>query len=288
MQKDFLTIAQLTKTELIELLTLAKTQGKGVTSTVLAGKQIAMLFEKQSLRTKASFEVGIRELGGQLSYFSQAECGKLGERESVADFGHVMERYYDGLVARVYSHERLADLAQKTHIPVINALSDLEHPCQALADLLTIWQSLGKLDNFKMVFLGDGTNVARSLAESSKILGFEFCLIGPKKYWFHLDGITCTEDLTGLQNADVVVTDTWISMGSEAEAATRLKELGAYQLNQETLAMANKDAIVLHCLPAHRGEEVTDSVLDGPQSKIFDEAANRLPVQKAVLIKLFS
>lgn len=288
MHKDFLAITDLSKAELIGLLDLAARQKRGVTSDALAGKQLAILFEKPSLRTRSSFEVGIRELGGQLTTFSAAECGRLGERESVYDFAHVIAGFYDGLIARVFDHAKLIELANYTNIPVVNALSDREHPCQILADLLTIRETLGTIEGIKIAFLGDGNNVARSLAVAAKTLGSHFTLIGPKAYRLDDNTIEQTEDLTaGLKDADVVVTDTWASMGSESEAAARATVFAPYQLNTAALALAKKNAIVLHCLPAHRGEEITDEVIDSAHSVVFAEAANRLPVQKAVLLRLF-
>jgi len=290
MKKDFLSITDLSKDELLEILKLAKAQKNSASSKILEGKEIALYFEKPSLRTKASFEVGIRKLGGELSYFSANESGKLGERESVSDFAKVLSKYFDAIVARVFEHAELAKLAQNAEIPVVNALSDLEHPCQILADLLTIREKLGRLDNFKLTFIGDGNNVARSLGHAGEILGFEFILAAPSKYQFdQAEKITQTENLDdALTNTDVVYTDTWTSMGDETESVERREILTPFQLNTGVLKKAKPDAIVLHCLPAHRGEEITDDVIDGKNSVVFEQAANRLPAQKALLIKIFN
>ena len=288
MQKDFLSIADLNREELLELLDVAATQKHQVTSKILENKNIALIFEKQSLRTKASFEVGIRELGGSISYFSSAESGRLGERESIEDFARVLSGYFDGVIARVHDHVALEKFAANAKVTVINALSDREHPCQALADLLTIREKLGKLEGIKLAFLGDGNNVALSLALASEILGFDFVLAGPKKHFLKYEQIKQTENLDEvLKDADVIYTDTWISMSDETKAAKCETEFKPYQLNADALKKAKPGAIVMHCLPAHRGLEITDEVIDGKQSVIFDQAANRLPAQKALLIKMF-
>ncbi|MBU1089647.1 ornithine carbamoyltransferase [Patescibacteria group bacterium] len=289
MQKNFLSITDLSKDEILELLEVAATQRLRVISEMLRHQHLALYFEKPSLRTKASFETGISELGGSFSYFSAVDTGQLGERESVEDLAKTMSEYFAAIVVRVYSHANLEKFAAVASVPVINALSDREHPCQVLADLLTIREKLGRLEGFKLAFLGDGNNVALSLALAAEILGFEFILAGPKDHHLKYDQIKQTEDIdAALQNADVVYTDTWTSMGDEAEEAKRKKLFLPFQLNAETLKKAEANAIVMHCLPAHRGKEITDEVIDGEQSVVFQQAANRLPVQKALLIKLFS
>ncbi|MFH0834400.1 MAG: ornithine carbamoyltransferase [Patescibacteria group bacterium] len=287
MKKDFLSITDLPKEQILDLLDVAALQKRGITSDVLKNKKIALYFEKPSLRTKASFEVGIQELGGEFSYFSTDEVGKMGERESVDDFAHVLSGYFDAIVARVYDHVNLAKFAGTASIPVINALSDHEHPCQILADLLTIREKLGRLDKFKLAYLGDGNNVALSLALAAEILDFEFILAGPKKYQLGYSQIKQTENLDeALDEADVIYTDTWNSMGEPKKSDETI--LTPFQLNAAALQKAKPKAIVLHCLPAHRGQEITDEVLDGPQSAVFEQAANRLPAQKSLLIKLFA
>ena len=287
MEKDLLSIGDLTAAEILEIVELAKTQTSGIYSDILKEKQLVLIFEKPSLRTRASFEAGIRELGGGVTYFSAAENGRLGERESIPDYAHTLESYYSAIIARVFSHADLKQLAENTKIPVINALSDVEHPCQILADLVVISNHLKRLENFKLVFLGDGNNVAFSLALAAKILGFEFVLVGPKEYFLLDKNIQQTEDIAvALQNADVIYTDTWVSMGDEAEATARKKMFQPYQLNKKNLALAKPEAIVMHCLPAHRGQEITDEVIDSSQSVVFEQARSRLSAQKAVMIKL--
>lgn len=271
----------------MDLLSASANQKRGATLDVLAGKQIALYFEKPSLRTKASFEVGVRELGGDFSYFSTIDVGKLGERESIDDFAKVLSGYFDLVIARVFEHENLEKFAEASEIPVVNALSDREHPCQILADLLTIREKLGRVNDFKLVYLGDGNNVALSLALAAEILGFEFVLAGPKKYQLEYPQIHQTENLDeALAGTDVIYTDTWNSMGEPKKSDETI--LTPFQLNADVLKKAKPSAIVLHCLPAHRGKEITDEVLDGPQSVVFEQAANRLPVQKALLAKMFT
>lgn len=288
MQKNFLSIADISRDEILELLEVANTQKKRVTSEILKGKNIALLFEKESLRTKASFETGIHELGGNVSYFSSVESGRLGERESVEDQARSMSRFFDAIVARVNDHVALEKFASASSSPVINALSNRENPCQILADLLTIKERLGRVNDFKMVFLGDGNNIALSLAIASEIMGFEFVLAGPKKYFLPYSQINQTEDLdAALKDADVVYTDIWGSNGDKKEEAAKIAAFFPYQLNMENLRKAKNDAIVLHCLPAHRGSEITSDVMDSTQSAVFDQSENRLAAQKALLIKIF-
>ncbi|MCF7836802.1 ornithine carbamoyltransferase [Candidatus Gracilibacteria bacterium] len=289
MKKDFLSLADLSKEELLELLEVAATQRLRVTSQILKNRHLALYFEKPSLRTKASFETGIGELSGTFSYFSATDAGKLGERESAEDLARTMNGYFAAIIARVHDHIALEKFAAASDIPVINALSDREHPCQVLADLLTIRGELGRLDNFKLAFLGDGNNVALSLALAAEILGFEFMLAGPAKYQLKFDQIKQSENINEvLANADVVYTDSWTSMGDEAKADEREATFRPFQLNADALKKAKPSAIVMHCLPAHRGEEITNEVIDSKQSIVFEQAANRLPAQKALLIKLFS
>ncbi|MDD3066749.1 MAG: ornithine carbamoyltransferase [Candidatus Gracilibacteria bacterium] len=288
MQKNFLSIADISRDEILELLEVANTQKKRVTSEILKGKNIALLFEKESLRTKASFETGIHELGGNVSYFSAIESGRLGERESVEDQARSMSRFFDAIVARVSDHVALEKFASASSSPVINALTNRENPCQILADLLTIKERLGRLNDFKMVFLGNGNNIALSLAIASEIMGFEFVLAGPKKYFLPYNQINQTEDIdSALQDADVVYTDIWGNNTDKKEEAEKFTAFLPYQLNRENLDKAKKDAIVLHCLPAHRGNEITSDVMDSTQSAVFDQSENRLAAQKALLIKIF-
>lgn len=288
MEKDFLSMNDLSKPELADILDLAARQKRGQVSDVLANKMVALYFEKPSLRTVCSFDVGAKELGAQTTFLNSQGSGKMGERERVKDLAKNLSGFYDAVVARVFSHKALEEFARESNIPVINALSDREHPCQILADLLTIREKIGKLDGIKLAYLGDGNNIAHSLALAAKIWGFDFALAGPRSHWLENPEFKQTEDLDEvLADADVVCTDTWTSMGDEAEAAERREIFAPYQLNSKRLAQAKPEAIVLHCQPAHLGEEITTEVFDGPQSAVRLEAANRLPVQKAVLMRLF-
>jgi len=265
--------------------------------SVLDGKIIALMFEKPSLRTRVSFEVAMRQLGGHTIYLSPAEVG-LGERESVSDVARVLSRYVDGIAVRTFSHQTLETLAGYSGVPVINALSDLEHPCQALADLLTIYEKKGELNGLTLAFVGDGNNVAHSLLLAASLMGMNFRIASPLGYavqdrilhmaqGYATDSgaeIFCTEEpRLVVSGADVVYTDVWTSMGQEAEAERRCRIFASYQVNSELLSLAREDAILMHPLPAHRGEEVAEGILDSPQSVVFDQAENRLHLQKALL-----
>ncbi len=260
----------------------------------LVGKTLGMIFEKPSLRTRVSFDVGITHLGGHPVYLSPQEVG-LGKRESVADVARVLASMCDGIVARVFSHEALVEFAGYSKVPVINALSDVEHPCQALADLLTLDENRG-LENRKIAYVGDGNNVSHSLMLLCAKLGVRFAAATPEGYempqeWVDKareEGeIEITNDpAVAVKDADAVYTDVWTSMGQEEETEKRLKVFPPYQVNAELMAKANDGAIVLHCLPAHRGEEITHDVMESPQSKVFEQAENRLHAQKAVLLHL--
>ncbi len=278
--KHFLSITDLSAKEIWQILHLAKKLKSNVhpggIHQLLKGKNMVMLFEKPSLRTKLSFDLAINQLGGHAVYFGKEEVG-LGKREAIPDAAKVISSMADLIVARVYSHKDLKELALNSKVPVINALSDLEHPCQALADLMTIFEAKGKLKGLRVSFLGDAdNNVARSLKLGCKLLGMSFKAGSP-------DTLSAVEAAEG---ADVIVTDTWISMGQENEKSERLKKFAPFQVNKKVMSLAKKDAIFLHCLPAHRGYEVTSEVIDGPQSKVFEEAENRLHVQKSLLIHL--
>lgn len=279
--KHFLSITELDANEIWQILKLAvkfksELKNKGRNKHVLKDKSQVMLFEKPSLRTKLSFDLAMHQLGGHSVYFGQNEVG-IGTRESVSDIAKVTSSMANLIVARVYSHKALKEFAQSSTVPVVNALSDLEHPCQALADLLTIFETKGKLEGLTVSFIGDAdNNVARSLKLGCELLGMSFKAGSP-------DSQSAEEAATGV---DVIVTDTWISMGQENEAHQRLKKFAPYQVNQKIMSLAKKDAIFLHCLPAHRGYEVTSEVIDGPQSKVFQEAENRLHIQKALILFL--
>jgi len=298
--KDLLSIADLNSQQIQLLMSNTqdiKAQGQ---STALSGKTLALLFEKPSLRTRISFELAIQQLGGQAIYLSPAEVG-LGQRESVPDVARVLSRYVDIIAARTFSHQTLELLAENADLPVINALSDREHPCQALADLFTIYEKKGELSGLSLTYIGDGNNVASSLLLAASLCGMNFRLASPTGYKVPADimkqaekfadesggSILDTED-TGLavSSADVVYTDVWTSMGQEAEAEDRRHVFAPYQVDDELMSLASNGAILMHPLPAHRGEEVTPDVLDGPQSVVFDQAENRLHLQKALLVEM--
>jgi len=300
--KDLLSIADLGDEDLTSFVAGAvdlKARGR---SSLLQGKVLGLLFEKPSLRTRVSFEVAMRQLGGEAIYLSPAEVG-LGERESVADVARVLGRYVDVIAARVFSHRTAAELAYHAGVPVINALSDLEHPCQALADLLTVYEKKGRLAGVTLGFVGDGNNVAHSLMLAAALAGMNFRIASPADYavdkavlhaaQHYAAGsgasIFCTQEPSeAVRAADVVYTDVWTSMGQEAEALERQRAFTGYQVDARLLSLAREDAIFLHDLPAHRGEEVTDDVMDGPQSAVFDQAENRMHAQKALLAKMMA
>ncbi|MBV9867531.1 MAG: ornithine carbamoyltransferase [Abitibacteriaceae bacterium] len=260
----------------------------------LEGRTLALVFEKPSLRTRVSFDIGMYQLGGHAVYLSPAEIG-LGQRESVGDIARVLSRMCNGIMARVFDHATVTGLAEYATVPVINGLSDLEHPCQALADLLTLHEHKG-LAGHKMAYLGDGNNICHSLMLLCAKLGVRFAAATPEGYEPLPEFVHAAKELgeveivrdpkAAVQDADAVYTDVWTSMGQEAETAKRNEVFPAYQVNAELMRYAKPDAIVLHDLPAHRGEEITDEVMDSPQSVIFDQAENRLHAQKAVLVWL--
>ncbi len=304
MHKDFLDIIDYSPKEIQDLLDLAirlkKEYKAGGNEPVLKGKVLAMIFQKPSLRTRVSFDVGMRHLGGDALYLSPNEIG-LGKRESIADVARVLDGMVHGIMARVFDHDHLIQLAQWTTIPVINGLSDYSHPCQALADVLTIYEEFGKIKDINITYVGDGNNVAVSLMQIAAKLGANFTIANPQDYDMPAEAIeTCKpiaeengSKLTFLRdpheavkNAHVIYTDTWTSMGQEEESAKRERVFPPYQINDALVKEADKDAIVLHCLPAHRGQEITDEVADGPHSRLFQEAHNRLHAQKAVLYTL--
>ena len=261
---------------------------------VLDGHSLAMVFMKASLRTRVSFEVGMRHLGGGALYLSPAEVG-LGERETAADVARVLSGMAEGIMARVFEHEAIDDLARHASVPVINGLSDRSHPCQALADIYTIEQIAGDCHGLTMAFVGDGdNNTARSLIEAAGLAGMEIRVIAPKGYqprpeeWDSgCEPDLVTDALDAVEGADVLYTDVWTSMGQEAESAQRTADLRDYQVNSGLLdRTGNPDVIVMHCLPAHRNEEITDAVMDGHHSRVFQQAHNRLHAQKALLAHL--
>jgi len=298
--KDLLSISDLTREDIRLLISDAVDMKAAGWLSSLSGKTLALLFEKPSLRTRVSFEVAMRQLGGQTIYLSPAEVS-LGERESVSDVARVLSRYVDAIVARTFSHQTLEALAGYSSVPVINALSDLEHPCQALADLFTIYEKKGELDGLTLAFVGDGNNVAHSLLLAASLAGMNFRIATPPAYAVEDDifnlaqnnaigtggEIFYTEDpRQAVSGADVVYTDVWTSMGQEAEAQERRQVFAGYQVDSELLSLAREDAILMHPLPAHRGEEVAEGILDSPASVVFDQAENRMHVQKALLAEI--
>ncbi len=298
--KDFLSISDLDAEDIHSLISYAvESKGKEWTN-LLGGKILAILFEKQSSRTRVSFEVAMRQLGGDTIYLSQSEVG-IGKREPVKDIARVLGRYVDAIAARTFSHRTVEELAEYSGVPVINALSDLEHPCQALADLLTIHEKKQTLAGLNLAFIGDGNNVAHSLLLAATLTGINIRIASPTGYtvlerYISLAkeyaavsgaGILLTEQPEeAVKDADVVYTDVWASMGQEAEAEQRQRVFAGYQVNAKLMSLAKKDAIFMHDLPAHRGEEVTDDVLEGTQSVAFDQAENRLHAQRALLAKM--
>jgi ornithine carbamoyltransferase len=259
----------------------------------LRGRSLAMIFEKPSTRTRVSLEVAASELGAHALYLSAGEL-QLGRGETIADTARVLSRYVHGITARVFSHNTVVQLAKHASVPVINALSDWEHPLQVLADLQTMRQRFESLEGLKIAWIGDGNNVCNSLILACAIMGMEIAVASPQGYQPKARILDQAKELGGramigaepaeaAKGADVLVTDTWISMGDEGQEAERLRVFGKYQVNAELMRLASADAIALHCLPAHRGQEITDEVMDGPQSAVFDEAENRLHTSKAVM-----
>ncbi len=262
----------------------------------LKGKTLAMVFQKPSARTRVSFEVGMYQLGGYALYLAPTDIG-LGERESVEDIARVLARYNDGIMARVFAHSDVLELAQFADVPVINGLSDLLHPCQVMADLLTIVEHKERVEELTVAFVGDGNNVCNSWLNAACRLDFNLSLAVPEGYEPDREifqraaganpGIAITPSpAEAVEGADVIYTDTWTSMGQEEGAERRRKDFQGYTVDEELVSKAKEDVIVMHCLPAHRGEEITDAVIDGPHSVVFDEAENRLHAQKAILVEL--
>lgn len=295
-----LSISDLPADEIRDLIEQAGAMKGQSRLSLLAGRSMALLFERPSLRTRVSFEVAMSQLGGHSMYLSPEEVG-LGHREAAGDVGAVLSRYVHGMVARVRSQATLQLLAENASVPVINGLSDEEHPCQALSDLLTIHEKKGRLKGLVMAYVGDGNNVAQSLLLGGALSGMEVRLACPQPYRVlaavvikarALAGpnggqvVETTDPRQAVDGADVVYTDVWYSMGHEEERDVRLRVLAPYQVNSALLGRARDDVIVMHCLPAHRGEEITDEVLDGPGSVVLDQAENRLHMQKAILAKL--
>jgi ornithine carbamoyltransferase len=272
---------------------------QGVRESLLPGRVLGLLFEKQSLRTRVSFEAGMTQLGGG-SLFLGSDVG-FGARESMADFARVLSQYVDGVVMRCKLHQTVAEVAEHSTCPVINGLTDFAHPCQALADLYTLRELVGKLNGLTLAYVGDANNVARSLVEGCGRLGMKIVVATPSAYQFspediarfkreipQLDLTTTTDPIAAVKGAVAVYTDVWASMGQEAESAKRRKDFAAYQVNAALMKHAPSEAYFMHCLPAHRGEEVTDEVIDGPNSVVVQQASNRMHVQKGVLAWLLT
>ncbi|MDO8612308.1 MAG: ornithine carbamoyltransferase [Dehalococcoidia bacterium] len=270
---------------------------QGDSRRLLAGKVLALVFEKPSLRTRVSFDVGMRQLGGECLYLSPPEVG-LGSREPVEDVARTLSRYVDGIAARTFEHHTVEELARWATVPVINALSDGEHPCQALADVLTVEEKKGRLAGVSLAFVGDGNNVARSLCLAAAMSGMEFRFASPAGYELPAETVARAEEMArasggsvaclndpkeAVRGADVVYTDVWASMGQEAHASARREAFQGYQVDARMMSLAAADAVFMHDLPAHRGEEVAAEVIEGPQSVVFDQAENRLHAQKAAL-----
>jgi len=296
-KRDLISIADLTRAQLEEIITLAQRlkadRRTGWPHPLLAGKTLAMIFEKPSLRTRVTFEVGIGQLGGHAVYLAPQDIG-LGTRETVADVAQNLSRWVDLIMARTFAHATIVELAEHATVPVINALSDLLHPCQILADCLTLIEQRGQLDGLKVTFVGDGNNVVNSWINAASKFPFHFALACPAGYEPDAEvlkrgrkngaQVTVTSSVEeAVRDADAVYTDVWTSMGQEDEREKRLQAFKGYQVNARVMAKARKNALVMHCLPAHRGEEITADVLESPQSVVLEQSENRLHVQKAIM-----
>jgi len=292
MKKDFLSIRDLSKKEVEELFLLTKRLKQTKIGDVghrqvvsLQDKVFALVFEKPSLRTRVTFETAIYELGGSPIYLSPQDIG-LGKRESIPDVARNLSLWVSGIIARVFAHQSIVELAQYATIPVINALSDLEHPCQALADLFTIYEKFKSFDGLKFAYIGDGNNVCRSLMLLAETCGLKLWVATPKGYEPNAKLRTLNDPIEAIRNADVVYTDVWASMGQETEKENRMKIFKDFQINKELLKYAKPECLIMHCLPAHRGEEITSEVLDSKNSIVLQQASNRLHTQKALLAML--
>jgi ornithine carbamoyltransferase len=282
-------------------VTLKKELKAGGNQPLLKGRVLGMIFQKPSLRTRVSFDMAMRQLGGDALYLSPNEVG-LGQRESIADVARVLAGYVDAIMARVFEHEHVVELAKWSDVPVVNGLSDYNHPCQGMADALTIQEKFGNLKGVNVTFIGDGNNVAVSLLHICTKLGANFTLASPEGYDLVPQAVTLGEQFAkisgskicllrdpheAVKGAHVIYTDTWTSMGQEAESKKREQVFPPYQVNEQLVSEADADVIVMHCLPAHRGQEITDAVADGPHSVLFPQAHNRLHAQKAILARIF-
>ena len=295
MNKDLISVNDLSLKEIqgIFSLTGKLKKNKGKFSGVLKGRTLALIFQKPSNRTRVSFQVGMYQLGGNCMYLSSSEIN-LGVRETIADVAKTLSRYVDGIVLRTFAHENILEMARHASIPIINGLSDFSHPCQALADIYTIEEKLGTFKGKLLVYVGDGNNVCNSLLFACMKVGLKINVATPggfepaKIAKEKASGVAriFSDPFEAVKGADVVYTDVWASMGQEKEAEERKRIFKDFQINSRLMSLAKKDALVMHCLPAHRGEEITDEVIDSKNSIVFDQAENRLHVQKAILIKL--
>jgi len=304
MKRDLISLDQFSPQGIADLLDVAQDlkaeRRAGACAPRLAGKTLAMVFQKPSLRTRVSFDVGMGDFGGRAVYLSPDEI-QLGHRESIADAARVLSRYVDAIMARVFAHSDIVELARWASVPVINGLSDYNHPCQGLTDLLTIREKLGRLSGVRLAYLGDGNNVLHSLAFGGALVGMHVIAATPSGYGPSPQvveraqaiaaetggSVAVTDDpRVAVRGCDVIYTDTWTSMGQEDEAQERLAVFPPFQINQGLVSLAGPEVGVMHCLPAHRGQEITDEVADGPRSWLFDQAENRLHAQKAVLLHL--
>lgn len=301
MKRDFLHITDFTRVEIDEVLELSvrlkKETREGTSHLLLQGKTLAMIFQKPSARTRVSFETGMYQLGGHALFLSPADIG-MGKRETTADIARLFSRYNDIIMARVFDHQHILDLGKYAAIPVINGLTDFNHPCQVMSDIFTVLEHRGHLNDLKVVFVGDGNNVAHSWFKLAQRIPMELIIACPEGFEPDENVVKETQE-TGLSSvsvsydsysaaagADVIYTDVWASMGQEEEAAERKKIFKPFQVNTELMTVAGDQAYFMHCLPAHRGDEVTDEVIDGSQSIVFDEAENRMHVQKAIMVYL--
>lgn len=301
MKKDLISVKDLSVAEIKEIFDLAAKLKKNKLkfANALKGKTLYLIFHKPSLRTRVSFEVGMTQLGGNAIYLKE-DIG-MPERETIADTAKTLSRYVDGIVLRTFEHNNVIELAKQASIPVINGLSDLTHPCQGLTDLFTIQEKLGKIKDITLAYIGDGNNVCHSLLYTASKLGVDMVVATPKGYepqtnivnearqFVNKSGSSITlvnDPAQAVKDADVIYTDVWASMGQEGEKQKRKEIFASFQINKDLVKLAKKKVIIMHCLPAHRGEEITDDVIDSPDSIVFDQAENRLHVQKAILIKL--
>jgi ornithine carbamoyltransferase len=302
--KDFISIIDCSVELLKELIRtsarLKSLYSVGGKDLCLAGKTLAMLFEKPSLRTRVSFEVAMTDLGGSAIYVKPEDIGGVGKREPIKDLARVLSRYVDGIMARTFEHKTIVELAEFATVPVINALTNWSHPCQAMADVLTIQEHLGKIEGVKIAFIGDGNNVARSLCFASAKLGMKMVIASPKGYELDAETINkankvspgcvrqTNDPKTAVAGVDIIYTDTWVSMGQEQESQKRLADFAGFQVSAQLVKMAPPKVKIMHCLPAHRGQEITDDVAESANSIIFDQSENRLHFQRALLKKLLS